>query len=208
MIFRIFVTKQIAMFRIPFTVLMVVFITQSALGSIPRTGDCDSLVLSNGTVYAVKNVVATQDYVSFSYCDDATNTLHTAPWMQVNRIKKADGSELISPAFRPAKPVVPEPVLTKAEQDLEDQVEAVFQLSRIAIPLAFVAGSGVFLAIIALNRGKRLLKAIAGHPNEAKLKKMLKRARRTSAIILAVFAAAAIVLFSFIFYLDYLYKHM
>lgn len=196
------------MFRILFAVFMVVFITESALGSIPRAGDCDSLVLSNGTVYAVKNVVATQDQVSFSYCNDATNTVQTAPWMQVNRIKKADGSELISPAFRPVQPVAPEPALTKAEQALEDQVEAVAQLSRIAIPLAFVAGIGLFLAIVALNRGKRLLKAIAGHPNEAKLKKMLKRARRTSFIILAVFAVAAIVLFSFIAYLVYLSNHL
>ena len=196
------------MIRILFAHLMVVFIAASAFGSIPLAGDCDSLILSNGTVYAVKNVVATKDHVSFSYCDDLTNTVHTAPWMQVSRIKKADGSELVSPAFRPEKPVVPEPVLTKAEQDLEDQVEAVEKLSRISIPLAFVAGIGLFLAIVALNRGKRLLKAIVGHPNEAKLKRMLKRARRTSIIILAVFAVAAIVLISFIAYLVYLSNHL
>lgn len=190
------------------SLLLTIFVSTNASGSIPKAGDCDSLILSNGTVYAVKNVVASIDYVSFSYCNDASNTVQTVPWMQVKRIKKADGSELVSPAFKPAKPVEPEPVLTAAEQDLENQVKAVFKLSRIAVPAILLFGAGLVLAVIVLDRRKRLLKAIAGHPNEAKLKNLLKRAHRNAWLILFIFTAAAIVLISFVAYLDYLARHV
>jgi len=52
---------------------------------------CDSLYLTNGTVFAIKNLQTGKNEITFSFCDDTANQIHTAPWMQMRQIKKADG---------------------------------------------------------------------------------------------------------------------
>ncbi|MBL7827957.1 MAG: hypothetical protein JNJ57_15110 [Saprospiraceae bacterium] len=177
--------------------LLFLCLSDQLAASIPKHHDpCDSLFLSNGRGYAIKNLQTTPEGISFVFCDDPSSQVHQAPWMQIARIKKADGTELVSPAL--TTPSISEPPLTPAEQALEDKVIGLKKTSNWIFPLLFVGGLGIFLAIIVLITAQQRLRAIVGHPREAKLRKILKRIKLRSWLVIGLFVVAAVILISWL----------
>ena len=153
--------------------------------------ECDSLFLSNGSVYAVKNVDINRDGILFSYCNDTTNARLDAPWMQVHHIKKADGTIIYSGFEKQV-----ETPLSAEQLEMEKKVDALFSLSIIAFPAVFFFGVGLLLSIVVLAQGAVLIKKTGGHPNEKYLRRRIKRARPLAKINLFAFLLLALIVTS------------
>ncbi len=138
--------------------------------------DCDSLFLSNKKAIAVKNLMLTKEEVSFSYCDDTTSRTYTAPWMQVNYIKKADGTIMDSPFKKEADDMSPHP------DEIEKEVDRLMVMAIISIPATLLV-VGLFLSVAVLIVGKKYKKKVAGHPKEQQLRKKIKRAMWVAAAL-------------------------
>lgn len=139
--------------------------------------DCDSLFLSNHRVVAVKNLVVTGSEVSFAYCDDTTSTQHSAPWMQVSHIKKADGSVINSPFQKNTVEVQP-----AANDEMEQKVNSLMVTAIISIPMTII-GIGFIMAVVVLILGSKYKRRIVGHPREQALRRKIRRAMWIAAIL-------------------------
>jgi hypothetical protein len=174
--------------------------TSSAIYS----NECDSIFLSNGSVFAVKNLSCDEAGISFVFCNDSSNQLRTAPWMQIHHIKKADGSILESPAMLPPK----EPGLTKDEFRLEQQVGRLHLMALIAIPLLLLFGFGIILAVIILVKAKKLRKQVIAHPNHQRLLKKIKRSKMIAIAILFSWLLLGLIGFAYLIYFFSLFNKM
>jgi hypothetical protein len=122
------------------------------LSLLTQLDPCDSLLLSNGRTMAVKNLKLGEEEVSFSYCNDPSDRVFTAPWRQVVRIKKSDGSVIESREVSPAQSREASSQKIAEKTDLDKKVDALVQLSWLSLGLV-VLGIGFLLAIIAFFWG-------------------------------------------------------
>lgn len=182
------------------TVFIVLLLPLALSAAIPP--ECDSLFLSNGHVYAIRNLSTAKEGITFAFCDDISGEVHTAPWMQVHHIKRADGT-VISGNQKPEPPA-----LTEDEQKLEDEVDALHTMSILAFPAMLLFCTGIFLAIIVLARGRNLLKRIPGHPNENYLRRKIMRARRLARGLLIGLLILGAILLGYIIYFFSLFDKM
>jgi hypothetical protein len=178
--------------RLVFVVGLLLVAQSTNASTIKAAVECDSIFLSNGKVYAVKKLSWTKAEVSFAFCDDAESNLITAPWQQIRRIKRADGSVLYSSEGS---------VLTAEELRLEREVNGLRSMAIIAIPTILLFGLGLVLAFVVLIRGAKLKKAIVGHPKEQQLKKILKRAGWIAKAILLGWLTVGLIGFGYIIYI-------
>lgn len=191
--------------RAHFLLLAICFIgLQPASASVifqPVSTNCDSLFLSNGSAVAVKNLSWDKNELTFSYCDDTTNVVRTAPWQQIRRIKKSDGTRVDSPY--PAQEKWTPPV----KSDLEKEVDLLNGIADFSIPAVFL-GIGFILSIIVLIKSANLYKRIAGLPNEAYLRQRIRRARRIAKFGLFIWLLMALFLIGYAIYFFSLFNKM
>lgn len=189
-----------AQFKIGMLLLVVgmFFCTPSAFSraaSSIYSNECDSLFLSNGKAYAVKNLVWNESEVSFSFCADSTHRIQTAPWMQIHHLKKSDGQWVDSP-LRKEKAMVLNPV----ESQLEQKVNNLYSLAVLALPAILLFGLGFILAFIVLVKGNRLKKALIGHPKEKTLLKRIKKAQLIAKVMLLSWLFVGLIGFGYLIY--------
>lgn len=161
----------------PFLLLVVALTPTVAWSSTPcerplLDDPCDSLFLTNGKAFAIKNLQTSETEARFSFCDDSTNHPQSAPWMQIRRIKKADGAIIMSPLA---------PKQSDTRSDLEKKVDKVLLQSALSIPL-FLLFVGPFLGVYAFLRTRSLLKKIKGQPGEDRLRRKLRWATFLSCV--------------------------
>lgn len=190
-----------------FTCICLCFQLQPLSAAIPRTcvGNCDSLILTNGKVWAVKNIQYTKSAVYFSYCNDSLGQILSAPLAQIQLIKRQDGQILYSRAKATSpepKPALAEagPVLTESEMELEKQVRQLNVMANLILPGMLLFGAGIFLAIITLVWSGQLRKAVANHPNKLALLKRIRRARRIAGITLVLLLTFGLAMIAYIIY--------
>lgn len=168
----------------------------STLLSARSGGECDSIFLSNGKAYAVKQLSWNDSEVSFAFCDDPEGKMHTAPWMQIDHLKKADGSVIDSPARRASGPG-----LNQEELRLEKQVSNLKTTAIISVVATLLfAPVGIIMAIIVLGRSATLKKAVIGHPNEKSLLKKIKRSVRIVKTMLLLLLILGMAMFGYLIY--------
>ena len=174
--------------------------------------DCDTLFLSNGNVCAVKNITYTKQEIFFSYCDDAHNTIISAPWAQLNYVKRNDGKIFYPPGKEPIEIAIEKPiagpVLTESEIKLEKQVRALNSMADLIFPAMLLFGAGMFIAIITLVQSKKLRKAVENHPNKLLLLKRIRRARNIAKITLLVMFTLGLALFVYLIYFFSLFNKL
>lgn len=187
--------------------LKILLLQVGLLGCIPSaftrsissvyTGDCDSIFLSNGTAFAVKNLNWNDEGISFAFCHDSTSLMRTAPWMQIHHIKKVDGSIMESPAVVLSKVST----LTEDELRVEDQVDKMHLMAILALPAILLFGLGFILAVVVLVKAKRLRKAVIGHPNEHRLLRKIKRSKLIAMAMLFSWVLLGLIQFVYLIYL-------
>lgn len=184
----------------------ILFCTPSAFSrsGLPSSAiECDSLFLSNGTVFAIKNLSSNDDGISFAFCKDSSSQMHTAPWMQVHHIKKADGSIMESSAVLGKKPT-----FTNAELRVEEQVDNLYLMAVLSIPALLLFGLGIVLALIVLFKSTKFRKAVLGHPNERGLLRKIKRSRRIVKAMLFSLLLVGLIEIGYLIYLFSLFDKM
>ena len=175
------------------------YLTQPLWAALPRfttSTDCDTMILSNGKVVLVKNLSWNDQEVTFSYCDDPENKLLKAPWQQVRQLKKTGADNVGVPVPQPKADT-----LSLEEGRLEREVKSLYLMAVLSVPALLLFGAGIILAFIVLFRSAKLKRAIVGHPNEAALRKKLRRARRIVKILLWILFAIGLFEVGYVFYL-------
>jgi len=129
---------------------------------------CDTLYLSNGKAVAVTNLRFTETELFFSYCTDTLQQIVRAPLLQVQRIKKADGTWIEG---RSKKKSLPEEKSTynQADQDLSDELNRLFLLSLLGQFLLPIATQ-----ILIFRQAKKLRKKLDSSPNAATFRRRLR----------------------------------
>jgi hypothetical protein len=156
----------------------------------PTPQECDSIYLSNGKAYAVKNLVLMEKEISFQFCEDLENRPQTAPWQRIDHIKKVDGTLIDSPFKKKTPPSLLEKKETQVfsekkvadfhptPEELEKKIKNLFLIALLS-PFLF----GITTILIVYPLAKKYHNALPGHPKEQQLRKKLEWATWLSILL-------------------------